>query len=639
MPNWTRLSALATALVFGASAILAQSRASESGRGGVDGDIAGALRLLPPQAVAGVVINNPDQLVKRLHAWVEDEASGAAGLLERITNNPQFAQGQVFYMVLAATVGQTGWGLPESLLGGQIAAALVPRGNAQGPGVVLIAGTSNAELLDHVLNRVYQLAGLVRNGEPDPARTHDVDGIRVFAFGEREKNYQCRVGQWTVFANDGELIAGVIRRGKRKSGPEEGASVWAAAHGDVPKNAAAWTFVDLAAVRNLPKAEFPEKLREAAPAYFFGQWYHAIRTGKRVVGWFELDRDAWRMTLKIDGADKLPPTHRGFAAAPTTQVVWQARTLPRYLAETTLNVGWADLFAEREALLTTQGASDVNNFSTTLSNIFGGVDFLHEILPAIGGPTRLILARQEFDASKTVPSPKLPAFALVAPLREESVQRMTQRLFSASQSAISILNLDMAQKGQPTYLLDVDRHNGYKFLFTEFGEPDAMSGMQMSPAGAAPTAASEPSKKPSTNSDAPAMAKDADHTAGVRYNFLPAAAVVEGQYVLATSKDLLTDIVDSIARAKKAGGPRLPEAAAATLDIDGPSVAAILKDNFRELVINQMLEKSSPKAEAERNIQLFLDLLSLARGLHVNSTNVDGKYEARIELGWKTAAK
>lgn len=594
-----------------------------------------ASELLPARCVAGLVLRKPGALVRRLHDWLESESATTTGLLERMNENPQFSQAQLMYLGLTAAAGTTGWGLPEKLLVDEVALGAVALGDGRGPGFVLALDVAEPEFLDSILARLHQMAGLIHEGTPDPARTREVNGVRVFAFGDHDRVLECRAGRWLLLANQPELMEEVLTRAGGRPTAAASDSPLAAARRNVAPGACAWAFVDMEMVRQLPNARFPEKLPEAAPAFFFGQTYHALRTGKLAVGWLEDSQGEWRATLRMEGVAALPETHRGLQSAPTPQVNWDAAKLPRYLAETTLNVNWADLFAEREALLTTGGASEALNFSTTLSNIFGGLDFLRDVLPAVGGPTRLVLARQDFHAAEQTPSPQLPAFALIAPLKSEFVPRLTQRLFSASQTAISILNLDNAQKGQPTYLLDVDRQSGVKYLFTEFGEPDAMGAMQMSPAASAGVGKASTAQ---ASSETPKSNMPAEKSlAGVRYNFLPAAAVVEGQYVLATSKPLLLDIINAITAAKAVGPVRTPADIGATLDLNGAALVTILHDNRRELVINQMLEKSSGKTEAERNVDFALDWVAILGGVHAESAFSPGRYEIRMNIRWNAA--
>src|ERR1051326_8327097 len=66
-----------------------------------------AVELMPPQALAGVVIQHPDKLLTRLHEWIDDESGPAAPLLEQLASKPELAQARLIYLGLAASAGRS----------------------------------------------------------------------------------------------------------------------------------------------------------------------------------------------------------------------------------------------------------------------------------------------------------------------------------------------------------------------------------------------------------------------------------------------------------------------------------------------------------------------------------------------------
>jgi len=563
---------------------------------------------LPTDCVAVVEVYEPEAALTRFRGWVDDQAAAESELYRQVTANAELAQARLLLLGLAASAGADAWEAIGALLGDDIALGIAP-GAGAGPQVGLVVRWHNEALADRLLDSMLTL-GQLRNGDgPDPQRSFTIDNLTVYQV--RDDSFLCRADNALLITNTRTAMRGVLetRAGKRK--PITSTPRYRAAVQRIPAEAVAGIFADLAALRPLIDGdrEQPERIAEPLPAFLFGGWYHALRHSEHGIAWARLTDDALVIDAHLPGEAPHPETHRGFSQARTVQPQWDAQQLPRYLAELRLARGWADLFRERETLLSLAGVSQANNFATTLSNLFGGLDFINEVLPHVGGPTRLIVADQVWPSETPVPVPHLPAFALVAPLKPEAPKMLQQRLFSAGQTALSLLNFDAAQKGEAAYLLDIDRHADTRLVFTRFADYRE-AGMQM---------------------DAVAEAADDDAPAevGIRYNFAPAMTVANGQVVIATSETLARDIIDAVTSAE--AGPRV-ETGSDALQLDGAALVRILRTNERELVINRMLEESQSRDDATRDIGIFLDLLEQFAELDLRVRPEAGGYLAEAVL-------
>ncbi|RMF80108.1 MAG: hypothetical protein D6744_08530, partial [Planctomycetota bacterium] len=547
---------------------------------------ASAATLVPADSVAVLIVHDGDQKLSEIQSLAFDSDIVDSPAYRRVLENRELMQARVMLAGVAATAGVDSWTAVGALLGRELAIAAQPR-KAGDPALVAVARLRQPELVDRLLETVYGMIGLTVDGRPQPEASRIVDGVRVYKLGD--DGFVCRIDDALVLSNDQSAMRAVVKQHAAGTGGIVETSDWREARADVPRDAAAWGFVRLKHLRDgLSESgeTIPGKLDNPLAAFVFGNWHYAALHARRATFWLRAQTGELTLETRFAGVGKFPETHRGFDVAPAPGD-WDASALPRFLAEMRLTRDWSRLFAERESLLTLSAASDVVNFATTLSTLFGGMDFLNDILPKLETDTRLIVARQDFSATDVLPVPRLPAFALVTRLKPEAVEDMTQRLFSAAQMALSILNLDMAQNGQPTYLIDVDRYRGVRMLTTVFTNPPGRASM-------------------ASSQDESTMADSREGS--VRFNFTPAVAVVSDRYVVATSRELLTDIIDSVLDAAKST-QQTAERCLDRLSVDGRSFVEILEENRRELIANRMLEEDLSRAEAERDIDMILDLL------------------------------
>ena len=577
---------------------------------------------ISPGALAVLRLAEPDRRVQEFRVQLESRGLLDGPLAERLRNNPEIARAQFGWMGLAAAVGVDAWQLAELVVGQEVVLSITPRPEIGSPGLVLGVKLRDPQRFDRLLSTLHALAGVMRDGALDPAKVQTIDGVQHVSISP--ELHHARIGDGWLVSNDRSLLK-TAAADKPRNNPE---IRWGAGPA---KGAFVEAWVDAEALRRrFPALATPDaKAENAFLGLLFADWQHALRHARTIRIWGGAGRDELALHAAVESDTPLPDSHRGLTVERTPQWSWSPEKLPGALGEFTVSHRWADLLAEREALLAPAAVSQVVNFSNTLTTLFGGMDFVNDILPATGAPMRLVMVRQEFAGRETLPVPKLPAFGLVVPLRDAG-PRLAQQLFSATQSALAIVNLDAAQKGEATYLIDVDRHAGQRILFTEFQQPAGSMDM------GAPRAAAASSPASAATSSSPASGPV---EGGVRYNFAPAASVCEGFYLIATSRPLLTDMIDAILAAR---GAERPMPAADTppisLRVAGDALAALLRENRRELVINRMLEENRTRAAAEQDVDLFLDLLELVRELRAESLRSDGTQSARLIVDLRPSA-
>jgi hypothetical protein len=582
-------------------------------RPGVD---PGAAGYIPQGALLFGAIRDGDQQVQAIRGLLERYAIGESLLVRRLTGKPEFMQGRIMLAGLAGSVGMDEWSAIGTVLGRDLAFAVAP---AQGrpPQVILASVARDPQALDKLLDVIYATTGLVRDGVPDPNRSHMVEGVRVFKVGPGA--FHCRVDQALIFSNSGDLLKRALAQ-RSKAGAALGHSAkYREALARVPQQARAWASVDVETLRAMigKGGELPSKLSNPLAGFLFGGWWHTIRHSDQTVVWAEAKDAALQIHASVDGRAAFPATHGGFVADQAAAQTWSAEDLPRFLGAIQVTRNWAGLFAQRESLLNLKASSDVADFSANISNLVGGLDFISDVLAKFEGPAQLIVARQDFSQHSITRSPQLPAFALVLPLDTAKHRALAKRLASGAQSALSFLSIEQSRQGTGGYLIDMDRHRGQRIIFTEFGETEGDSAMNMQPA-----------RQGAAKADQGA----APRTAGIRYNFAPAFAVLDDAFVVASSSQLLRDIIDLTVDAPDAAAKGARQASdAVTIDIK--ALTQVLTDNHQDLVIKRVLDEGIAKAAAEADIDAFLDILQRGERLTLTSRTGDGRRsEAILEL-------
>lgn len=589
-----------------------------------------AASYLPADATIAVGLRHADEHLLALRDWLEENDYESSPLFRRLEENPQFAQARVGLAGLTAIVGADGWTGAGAVLGRDAAVAVRPGAGGK-PEALAAFVSGQAALLDRIVKGVQALAGMNRNGAPDPKRVLDFDGVQVFAIAP--ELLECRIDDVLLLSNSQAMLRDAL--GRRRAGGESLATSphFRDAMKSVPADACVWAVGDLAALRRaVPRLESADGPRDnPAAGYLFGAWWQTLLHADAAVAYGVIDpKHGLTIEARITSPEPLAERYKGFV--PKDQAArWSAAALPRYLGELSIARSWVDLFAERESLLDTAASSQVANFCTTMSTLFGGVDFLNDVLPNLAGPTRLILARQDFSRRDIVPVPKLPAFALVMPLKAGAAADFAQRLQSGAQTAISLLSLNFAQEGNPSFILDMDRYREQRELFTVFSAPPALAGMKMDPGDAPaprPAAGAAPATKPAVAAPPAGLKGEAP----IRYNFLPATAVVENQFIIATSRELLHDVIDRILDRRAVAAKPLAEAVQDRLHVSAASLVEILRDNRTDLVVNRMLEANESRAAAEAFIDTLLDVLALFDGATLESTVTETSCRATLRV-------
>ncbi|HRJ50711.1 MAG TPA: hypothetical protein PKU91_09265, partial [Phycisphaerales bacterium] len=444
-------------------------------------------------------LSEPDQRASSLRAFLEQSGFFETPAYELITTNPGLMQARIGLLGLAASVGMDGWTAVGHLLGKEAVAAMYPPRQSGGqPGLLIVALGRDTVSRGKFIDAAATAAGLVKGGRPDPATSTTVDGRTVFTAGELR---YCVDGEALLISGDADLVRSAL-------GARWGSIPSMAVSGDLdaaeaaaPPDAFIVGALDARAMVRLAASEGnPEFWRFENPlgGFMFGGWADSLRQASAAMAWITERADGLAMTLRIDRDRDAPAGRTGFGLpALAGSIDLSSLRLPRQVASLSMGRDWASLFSDREEILTVAGASQVAAFAATMTTLMGNFDFTEDFLPRVNGPIRVLLERQDFSEAAYAPSPRLPAFAMVAPLKGASEEMLRQRLMSGSQMALSFINYDAAQKQQPGFLMGLGEHRGVTILKGTYPPPGAGAGLSMmAPGGSGGSSSPDADRRP-----------------------------------------------------------------------------------------------------------------------------------------------
>ncbi|MCK6461888.1 MAG: hypothetical protein L6Q95_18565, partial [Planctomycetes bacterium] len=252
------------------------------------------------------------------------------------------------------------------------------------------------------------------------------------------------------------------------------------------------------------------------------------------------------------------------------------------------------LWTNRDALVAEREIPKLVEFETNFGNLTGGMDFVEQFLPSLKGAEMTFLAtRRAWPKDAPAPAIRLPQMALLFPVA--ATEEMATKLQVAFQTGIGIVN---ATQGMMTssFLTFTETYDGVLVQYARYlppskGELEASQGLP------------------------------------IRYNFEPAAALVDGHYVLATSPGIVKQLIDGRGRSTPAG-----DGVNAGLWLMPAAARESLAENREALVADTMLKKGDDRAAAEGKIDLLLDLARYVKGVSFTAEEGPGTFALALDV-------
>ncbi|MFN7626278.1 MAG: hypothetical protein ACK5PZ_05565 [Pirellula sp.] len=457
-------------------------------------------------------------------------------------------------------------------------------------GLVVLTKTKGEEWLSKYLDKAldYIRKDAKSKNQPEPLQSAEYRGIEGYKF---QNGIFAAIGPWLLITNQGDLAKAVIDRTVEPGLPTLKLAPWTVnadktggndqdGSNSEPGTSTAKRLVnfdiDLATVRSVVGENdlFSEQAKDFGAELLLGGVLSVLRNAPVVAG--SLDMDATGISIALNA----PSDENWFAEsreyyvgpsvsgrAPAALNIDGIATLGTYrnLSEMWLRAG--DLF--------NQNVNDqLAQADNTLTTLFSGKDFGTDILGAIEPELQLIAKQQSFSEDGLHPTVQLPAFALVAKLKKpEVMRRELKRIF---QSFVGFLNIVGAQEAQPQLDLSMDQVGNNPIYFAEY-------------------------------------IRDADRPyengLPIQFNFSPTLAFNGDHVILASSVPLARELLDESFSPSETNDS--PTNAHTSLRLDAQALKGVLESNENAMITQNMLEKGHSRAEAKREIETLLGVLSL----------------------------
>ena len=589
---------------------------------------------VPDTAAAYIFLPDAGQVVADVRATLESMSYQQSDLFRLLMQRPGVMPARLAFLSMAQVAGKDGWGAAQALAGRQLIAALGPGDDPAKPALLIVTRLDEADAVDSMLTAVHSFAGMIQqDGAPNPTATVEVAGSLFFK--DPKGNLHGRVGPALVFCNSQTLLNAALSAHAAASHRLSDLPEWAPLAADHPASTRALFHLDaqrFVAATAQPDAWSKAGILQNNPVggVIVAGLGQAIAHISTFSGSLSTHGRSLKLSSLVSQTADLPQTHAAFLAQPAATPAFDASRIPGFIGEYSLSRNWPALYADRESFLDLNAAGQFVNFANTMTTLMGGLNYAEDYLPRLTGPVRFIAAYRSFDASPYRPTPQLPAFAWVTSLDYSSDPAFARRLFAGTQMAVTVASLDRTQKGQPSYMLETGEYRGQKIMTTFFSSAPESSMGAMSPGGTMLTG---------PQPDQPAPADTARIDVPTDFNFEPAAALVNGQYVITTSTDLLKSIIDEIldhSPTPDAVGNAL--AFSDRLHVSGSGALQVLRANFTEIVTSRMLKADLPQARVEKEVSAALRLGDLLDSFEVRTLQQPRSWSVDVTLALKPDA-
>jgi hypothetical protein len=530
-----------------------------------------AAEILPPTSAFFVEVGHPQEVVTTLY---DHELVTRVEGLDQVRAAMEKKPFLDFKAGVAVVESQMG--LPwRRIVGQAMGRGLSIAVDAKTQGAVILAHATDETTQAQLLETLAKLAGAdaQSKGAPDPVKFEAYRGIKTYTV---DKLQIAVVADWLVATNNQELGRLVVDRALgRSAGSLADDAQFAAAHRGADPSTTVWAYVNTAMLRDagFAKTLFNGQAENPVAELLFGGILSTLQQTPYLTAGLKVGERQARLFASAPHDRAWAGESREYFFGPQGSGAAPPRlagidTIVSLCAYRDVSAMWL----RAGDLLNEKSNEELDKAESGLSTLFSGKNFGEDILGALGPEMQIVVARQVFAKDQPAPAIKLPAFGLVAELKDPAA--MQPELRRTFQSLIGFFNVVGAMNGQPQLELDMEKSEAAQFVTaTHLPDPNA---------------------------------KDPSHLK-INYNFSPSIAFAGNRFVLATTSALAHALASATAASEA------PHEATRIVNTDGVLQAGVLReilaDNREQLIAQNMLKEGHSKEEAERAIDVLLELV------------------------------
>ncbi len=534
-----------------------------------------------------VELSNPKALLEMLTNDKALETLKELPIYQNRRDNPGFTEFLAGITILEAAM-ETPWkeGL-STLTGGGITLAVCPEDL-----VILIVDTEDASLLKRLHKFVLNLTK-AENRSPVSA-----EYLGVSAWSLDGQNAYAIIDQRLVFTNKPEGLRRVLelRAQTDQACLTSNARYWAA-QAAVAAEATGQIYADLALLKQIP--DLAKALDQGKSNPIAGLLFAGIIESIRHSSWMSMglhvQDDTLAFKAHLDGKSLNPKGPAGFALPNrSSEGALPNLSVPRGIASLSFYRDLFRFYGAKDELFP-ERTSGLIFFENMMGIFFSGRDLTDEVLAETWPDIRFVVAQQQYDSANSTPQVQFPAFGLILRLRNEEAFDIVAE--EAWQKAVGLVNFTRGQQGMPGLIIDRPIHNGTKFTVAYFSN----------------------------------AAADHDANQDARFNFRPAIAMPHNYLILTSTDGLACDLIDAVNR--EVQQPTQSKIQDHTLlQLNGQTLASILKANYRAMVRQNMVEKGHTEEEAKSSTDLLITLAQFVESVRLNIGAHEALTQAGLEL-------
>lgn len=473
------------------------------------------------------------------------------------------------------------------LLGGGVTMAVLP-----GKGNLLTVDSEDARLLRELHDI---LVGFARNeaakqGNPGRVGSNRYRGVNTWTFNGDEL-HAIVANRFMMSDKSAALHASLELRSSRSGGSLADLPAYTRADRDKADLARAMINLDLLK-KHTPLAAALNRSGSAMAVLMFAGMQEALREAE----WMTADLQAVEGLLRLDvAADGGIAGNSDVAAFAYPQNADEGALphlcVPNRIFAMSLYRDLAEFYRAKDRLFP-QRTSGLIFFENMMGIYFSGRDLADEVLAELEPEIRLVGARQDYSDLPAVPRLRIPAFAAV--FRMKHPEKFGRVFEEAWQKAIGMMNFTSGQQGQPGLIIDRPHHGEIQFTVARYSPPEEAS------QGPLP----------------------------MRYNFQPSLARVGEHLIVSSTEQLARDLIDNL---KKSSETEAMSAVHSAVDVNGPGVAAVLRDNREALVMQEMVNKGVSRQQAETQMDILMAAIAQVSRLQLQAGGERKRSWARLD--------
>jgi hypothetical protein len=553
------------------------------------------LRFIPDQADLVIKVENPRRLIE---GFLSLPAVKNAERLDVVRQALDSAPARRAFELIAYYERDLGAKWPElldQLAGGGIAVASKIKNGVDDPVLTAIQGTDEkvvARFLERAIVVLEEEAG--RTDAIDKLERGRYQDVDVLKFGK--DLHLCRIGKAVLISNKAEALEkGIdqhlqnISKGGKPAANMANSSSVAAARKLLPANPELWFWHGLDYAKSQPDAKDVLKTPRdnTILTFLFAGYLDVARRSDYVAG--GLFRDDKGYTLSV----RMPAGREGMADDVELHLPRDEKiggTLPLLepkgvMFSHSFYLDLGALWTKRDKIMNAQNVKDFEKGVKEASRFLPG-DSIDQLLVKSGVHHRFVVANVGKLDYAIEPKVKLPGFGFVSSMRDPTFGKSAELIIRAAGFLASTqvtLKLIEEKHGEITIV-------GYRF---------------------------------------PEDGKFPDDPQNLRFNFMPAFAVVKDQFIAASTVDLCRELIDIVQKEDRAKPlhPNMRMRAYA----DGGS--AFLNASPEALLTATILNQAIPEAEAKKQVEMFLKQIRQLGSAWAETDYTDKQF--RFDLRWE----